>query len=198
MSFRSGGIATGYIWCRDASIQKWHSSHLLCIQSQQIRRSHAQVCIHTALSLSRARVGYAFIATVPVQVEGCVISNTVSSLSQLSTLMYVERLEEKEAVIHWFTVAKIQPTVSVLYTYLTLLPSLTHSSIPIRAHLGITSPAPPPQRNQFRLLLHTVMACWPREMESLQVLSCNLLPSSRRCPLAASQHFLSMPGISAG
>lgn len=76
-------------------------------------------------------------------------------------------------------------------------------SIPIRAHLAITSPAPPPQRNQFRLLLHTVMACWPREMESFQVLGYNLPPlslppSPSRCPLAASQHFLNTPGVSAG
>lgn len=143
-----------------------------------------------------------------------------SVASQPSTLMYMERLEEREVVIRSFIVPQIQSAITLSLSYSLILslskntntqthiPQCTVSpppqppplSIPIRAHLAITSPAPPPHRNQFRLLLHTVMACWPREMESFQVLGYNLPPSllPRRCPLAASQHFLNAPGVSAG
>lgn len=43
-------------------------------------------------------------------------------------------------------------------------------------HHFARSPSPV-QRKQFRLLPHTVMACWPRQMESFQVLGSNLPPS---------------------
>lgn len=130
--------------------------------------------------------------------------------------VYGKDLKRGEAVIRSFTVPQIRSAISLsdspsnthtsVYRISSLPPPHTDSthpplSIPIRAHLAITSLAPPPQRNQFRLLLHTVMACWPREMESFQVLGYNLPPPPlplRRCPRAASQHFLSTPGVSAG
>lgn len=152
------------------------------------------------------------------------ISHIAVLLPQPSTLMYMERLEEREAVIRSFTVPQIQSAIShslmLSYSlkhtnthtsvYRISSPTPPHSSplhppsfsIPIRAHLAITSSAPPPQRNQFRLLLHTVMACWPREMESFQVLGYNLPPClpphPSLPPLAAPQHFLNTPGVSAG
>lgn len=68
----------------------------------------------------------------------------------------------------------------------------TSFSIPIRAHLAITSP--PPHRNQFRLLLHTVMACWPREMESFQV-PCYNLPPSLLSSISPSLSLVAAPSL---
>lgn len=75
------------------------------------------------------------------------------------------------------------------HTYLSvpylLPPPRTHLHPLLHPHSGsschhLSSSAT--QRNQFRPLLHTVMACWPREMESFQVLGLRL-PSLLTPPL---------------
>lgn len=97
------------------------------------------------------------------------------------------------SAIFFLTLAHIR-TSTTRCTVPTLLPRTvpTSFSIPIRAHLAITSP--PPHRNQFRLLLHTVMACWPREMESFQVL-CYNLPPSRLPSISPSPSLVAAPSL---
>lgn len=88
-------------------------------------------------------------------------------LPQPSTLMFMDRIEEGEAVIRSFTVPQKQSAISLSLSLLfihtlsqTHIPQCTVSpspmvppplhSIPVRAHLAITTAALPPQRNQFR------------------------------------------------
>lgn len=136
-------------------------------------------------------------------------------LPQPSTLMFMDRIEEGEAVIRSFTVPQKQSAISLSLSLLFIHTlSDTHTSVYrisfphgpplfIPSPFGLILPSPlqlchPRETNSD--LLQTVMACWPREMESFQVLGYSLPPSLLPCccPLAASQHFLNTPDVSAG
>lgn len=137
-----------------------------------------------------------------MQTAGFGISHITLLLPQLSTLMYMERLEDEGSCNPLVYSTSDPPDISYSRTFLSVPYPCPSQLRPPSPHLpsplfGLISPSPPPQRNQFRLLLHTVMACWPREMEFFQVLGYNLstppLP-----PHAASQHFLNTGCVPTG
>lgn len=164
------------------------------------------------------------------------ISHIAVLLPQLSTLMYMERLEEREAVIRSFTVPQIW-CAFFLFLLVSLLNTQTHMHTHTPAHTRthahkhthtqtpqhvISPPAQtshPPPPSQFRLILpsplqlrhpretnsdcsstpswHVGQGRWsPFRFSATTSLPPSLLPC--RCPLAASQHFLNMPSVTAG